>query len=353
MTTPEEFGAKGGKARAAKLSPEDRSRIAQDAAAARWNIPTAVYEGTLRIGGAEIPCAVLDNGERVLSRIEFIRAIGRKGKAKGGRKYDQGFKLPVFLTAANLKPFISNELPPESKPVRYRRPRGGDAIGYRADFLPYVCNVFIRADNEKALRANQAQIADACRILRAGFEHVGLIALIDEATGFQRDRPAMQLAEILDAFIAKELRPWVRKFPFEFYQEIFRLKGWDASDLKPGSPMKGEVGRITLDLIYSRLAPGIRPTLKRLTPRNEKGYLKHKMHQWLTSDIGDPKLETLIGKVITTMKLSDDWTSLLRNLERAGIRRYDENFDLQFPSAPRALAALSASSSPGASPSSE
>lgn len=53
---------------------------------------------------------VLDNGTRVLNRAEFIRTLGRKGKAKGGRQYHEEFKVTVFLTASNLKKFISKEL---------------------------------------------------------------------------------------------------------------------------------------------------------------------------------------------------------------------------------------------------
>lgn len=59
-------------------------------------IVKATHEGVLRIGDFEIPCYNLENGERVLSRIGVIKAIGRTGKAKGGRKYDQESKLPVF-----------------------------------------------------------------------------------------------------------------------------------------------------------------------------------------------------------------------------------------------------------------
>src|SRR5579859_6944441 len=71
-----EAGKKGGKARADKLSKEQRSQIAKQAAAARWagnDIPIATHgddEHPLRIpNGAEfieIPCYVLNDGRRVL-----------------------------------------------------------------------------------------------------------------------------------------------------------------------------------------------------------------------------------------------------------------------------------------------
>jgi hypothetical protein len=69
-------GLKGGKARAEKLSAEQRSEIAKKAVEARWarvrgekplsQIPKATHAGTLKIGDVELSCAVLEDGTRVL-----------------------------------------------------------------------------------------------------------------------------------------------------------------------------------------------------------------------------------------------------------------------------------------------
>ena len=92
----------------------------------------------LKIGGICIPCAVLEDGTRVLSRIGFLRAIGRTGKAKGGRKYDAEFKTPVFLTAANLKPFIPEDLEENSRPILWTPKNGGNSIGYHSQLVPFI-----------------------------------------------------------------------------------------------------------------------------------------------------------------------------------------------------------------------
>src|SRR5215218_10305622 len=99
-------------------------------------IPKATHEGTLTIGDATIKAFNLEDGRRVLSRIGVLRAIGRTGKAKGGRKYDQESKIPVFLTAQNLNPFISNELIEDSKPIQFIDSNGVESIGYKAELLP-------------------------------------------------------------------------------------------------------------------------------------------------------------------------------------------------------------------------
>jgi hypothetical protein len=350
---PKATGAVGGLARAKKLTPEERKAIAMAAAEARWanhpdRSPRAVAEGTLDIHGIKIPCAVLEDGTRVLSRTEFIRAIGRKGKAKGGRRYDLGFQLPVFLTADNLKQFITNELMQNSKPIPYRRVQGGGAIGYRAELLSHVCNLFLDAKDKGVLRANQEHIAKQCKLLNRGFAIVGLTALIDEATGFQEMRGRRELQEILEKFISKELRKWVRRFPFEFYEKIFHLKGWDTSDLTPNSPKPLEVGRITDDLVYKRLAPAVRAELRKLTPRNEKGYLVNKLHQHLTDDIGSPKLEKHIDVLMALMDVSPDWPTFMANVDKVR-PRFGANYELplgdsrRVPDAQRPIALLPSS----------
>lgn len=60
---------------------------------------------------------------------------------------------------------------------------------------------------EKAIAAAHQLLAEKRRseILVRGFARVSIIALVDEATGYQRDRAKNALAAILEAFIAKEL----------------------------------------------------------------------------------------------------------------------------------------------------
>ena len=134
----------GALARAESLTDERRSQIAREAAKARWsNLSkvSVIAEGPVEIAGQEIPAFVLSDETRVLERAAFVRAIGRQGKVKGGRKYDQEFEIPVFLSAENLKPFITNEIARNSRPIAFEW-GGKEMIGYKAEFLLDVCNVF-------------------------------------------------------------------------------------------------------------------------------------------------------------------------------------------------------------------
>src|SRR5687768_9232102 len=119
--------AQGGKARAESLTAEDRTAIARAGAEARWEragklkpVPKATHEGILTIGDIEIPCAVLEDGRRVVTQSGVMIALGRSRQAKGRQYYDADVNLPAFLTAKNLKPFIPQDLSVTSSQIEFK-----------------------------------------------------------------------------------------------------------------------------------------------------------------------------------------------------------------------------------------
>ena len=316
--------AKGGKARAEKLTPEQRSETARLAAETRWGAKAKVnasHVGRLQIANSEIECAVLEDGRRVLTQETFLTAIGRSAKGKGGQILSSPDGLPPFLSATALKPFITQELRESTVPVIYRSQKATRAFGYEATLLPKVCEVYLNARDAGTLTKQQMHIAKACDILIRGLAHVGIIALVDEATGYQYDRERNALAEILEQFISKELVKWAKRFPNEFYSEIFRLKNKQRTTLTSKRPLW--FGKITLNLVYQRLAPGVLDELQRLTPRHAKGRLKHKLHQRLTEDVGHDKLKDHFIKLITLMNASVDWEQFKGLVDRS-LPKYKE-----------------------------
>lgn len=333
--------AKGGDARAQSLTPERRREIARAAVDARWAkagkapMPRASHTGEVKLGEIGIPCAVLEDGTRVLWQQEFLRVIGRTGRAAESAVGTGSLKLPIFLRAENLKPLITQELIEASTPIPFRGSgiiptRGGIAYGFKAELLPQVCSVFLEASDKGLLKSNQRHIYERCKILIRGLAVVGITALIDEATGYQDARAKDALARILEAFIAKELRKWISTFPIDYYKELFRLRGWKFPDL-PAEQRKRPVlvGKITNDVVYDRLAPGVRGELNRLTPRDEKGRLKQKLFQHLTEDVGHPKLREHLASVTSLMKASDNWSQFMYMLNRA-LPRYGDTPYLPF-----------------------
>jgi hypothetical protein len=317
-----DYAAEGGKARARSLTKEQRSEIARQAAAARWgteSILRATHVGELRLGELSIPCAVLENGTRVLSEHGITNALlgSRSGASKRLKRASkaQGAPVPLFLAPGNLKPFISLEL--VDGPLRPIEYSAGPRVytGFEASILPAVCDVWLKARDAGALQRQQLDKAKKADILMRGLAHVGIIALVDEATGFQDTRARDALAKILEAFVAKELRKWVKTFPVEYFKELCRLRNVPFPTEKFKLP--SYFGHLTNDIVYDRLAPGVRAELNRLTPRDEKGRLKQKLFQRLTEDVGHPKLREHLASSTALMRASDNWDGFYRMLNRA------------------------------------
>ena len=323
--------AKGGFARAEVLPPERRTEIAKKAAEARWgkDMATATHEGLIRLGDVEIEVAVLNDGERVITQSGFMRALGRARQAKGRQHYKGDVNLPAFLTAQNLKPFISKELEVTSSQLEIKLLSGQRAYAYSADLLPDVCDVFIRAERAEVLKDSQQHIADRVHIIMKGLAHVGIAGLIDEATGYQEVRDRHALQAILDKFLRKEFAAWAQRFPEEFYRQIFRLKGWEWRGMKVNRPQV--VAHYTKNIVYERLAPGILAELEARNPSDEKGNRRAKHHQWLTEDVGHPALAQHLHAVMGLMRASKSWDGFKALLDSA-FPKQGENLKFDFMS---------------------
>lgn len=319
--------ARGGVARAKSLSPKKRSEIAKRASEARWASPVLkVTHGSsnhpLKIGDIEIPCFVLEDGTRVLSQRGLQSGIGMS--TSGGSKVGEQ-RMASFLASIASKAIENNELALRTQelanrmrnPIKFSLASSGSGLiahGYEATILADICDAILAARKSGYLHQQQAHIADQCEILVRGFARVGIIALVDEATGYQRERAKDALAKILEAFVAKELRPWVKTFPSEFYEQLFRLRKLSY----PGDTVQRPAyfGHLTNDIVYSRLAHGVLEELKRVTERDDKGRHKHKLHQKLTENIGFPKLREHLASAITIMKLSNDYNDFKLKLDQ-------------------------------------
>jgi hypothetical protein len=308
-----------GKARANKLSPEDRSAIARRAAMARHDkgMPKAIAEGILIVGDLRIACAVLDDMQntRVLTQEGFLTAIGRAGKAKGGEGASVD-GLPAFLRAANLKDFISNDLIESTTPVEFVPLRGpgyeGRAFGYRASLLPNVCWVYQDALVAQKLLPSQKHIGEACRFFLKALTNYAIDDLVDRATGFEDARQRRAINKIIERYVERDARPWVQMFDLDFYRHIFRLNGWIFDPETTARP--GVIGIWTND-IYDRLAPGVRSALHQRVKRNAKGKPTQKLTQYLTPEEGKPEMKRLLEGVMLLMRMSKTWDEFKLKLE--------------------------------------
>lgn len=282
-------------------------------------IKKAEYSGKLAIGDMEFPCSVLSDGERILTQSDFMEGMGMyySGWIAGKRKKkDEPAGLPHFLAFKSLQPFVEKHLGDlQSITVKFKTARGSTAHGIRAEIIPKICEVWLDAEENSKLGIRQVKIAHKAKILVRALAHVGIVALVDEATGYQAARARDALERILEEFIAKELGKWAKRFPDEFYKELFRLRGWQYQPFSVKRPSL--VGRLTNNMVYERLAPGVLDELKQQTPRNKRGQHVQHLHRRLTEDVGHPRLQEHLSAVIALMKISKNWDDFKRHLERA------------------------------------
>ena len=120
---------------------------------------------------------------------------------------------------------------------------------------------------------------------------------------------------------------WVKTFPNDYYQELFRLRGLEYPNDTVQRPQY--FGYLTNDIVYKRLAPGVLDELKRVIPKNQKGKPKTQLFRKLTDNIGYPKLREHMASVVTIMKLSNDYQDFVGKLDRIH-PRYTETMLLPF-----------------------
>lgn len=317
MAEAGEGKSKGGIARAKALTPQERKEIAQKGAAARWDdsLPVATHgaqDHPLKINDIEIPCYVLEDGRRVLIQNGMLTGLDM---SQGTAGRGEGDRLAKFVSGKAISPYINKDLDDMIRnPIKFKTPTGSTAYGYEATILADICDAVLEARKSTKLNYQSEHIAARCEILVRGFARVGIIALVDEATGYQKDRAKDALAQILEAFITKELQPWLKTFPADFYQEMFRLRGLPFLTTSVKRPQY--FGVLTNNIVYDRLAPGVREELQKGVPRNDAGRPVAKYFQKLTQNTGYPKLREHLGSIVTLMKLSDNWTDFMQKLDR-------------------------------------
>jgi len=327
--------ARGGKARAEKLSPERRKEIATMAAKERWEredtkLPKVTHRGVIKIPdlNMEIPCFVLDDGRRVISGRGITAAIGMKGRGQG---------IARIATHRMMESRDNNSLPVAiQNPIKFR---GGSpkintpSDGFEATVLQELCEAILKARDGGILKTDQEmRYGKYADILTRSFARVGIIALVDEATGYQEIRPRDALSAYLEMLVRKELAAWAKTFPDEFYENIYKLKGWKWPGMQKNR--FSIVAHYTRDLVYDRIASGLLKELEAKSPKNNKGQRKNKFFQWLTEDIGHPMLAQHLHSLIMFQRLALSngygWNRFVRMVDRV-LPKKGANMELPFP----------------------
>lgn len=316
-----ELGAeKGGNARANVLTPEQRSEIARKAVAARWakagkpskeqeasekdetqvatpEIPFSMFRGKLTIGNVEMECHVLNDFRRVLTQREMVRVLSPAGRESGN--LSRYFQSKAFAD----KPIDLGAVIPFRVPgTQYV------AHGYEATSLIEICERYLEARDEGLLKGEQKKLAIQAEIVIRSCAKVGIIALIDEATGYDKFKKKQEYQLKLQAFITDELQEWARMFPDTFWYELARLEGIHYS---PRSrPLRW--GKYVMMFVYDAVDGDIG---KELRKKNPDPHFLQNHHQWLKK-FGRDKVHDQITAVVTIMKLCENMDDFRQKFAR-------------------------------------
>lgn len=307
--------SKGGVARSRALSAQERSRIAREAAQKRWgDANVSAIAGSpdqpIRVGGIEVPCYVLEDERRVIATNGILDALSM---ARGGAMVRGMNRLELFAAQNRLSPFVSKELLARiADPIKFRV-GNSTAHGFEADVLIDMAEAVIAADNAGVLQKQQSAIAHRCRVITSSLTRLGLIALIDEATGYQQKRDADDLQKILSAYLLPEHRPWAQVVPEEFTSEVYRVYGWKRKAQNRGPRYAGKLIR---QLIYEKMPKPVLPALDERNPADNNHRRKKKHHQFLTKEHGLDHFRSQIITVMTLLRVSSSKDEFKANLRR-------------------------------------
>jgi hypothetical protein len=287
------------------------------------SIPLAEFVGQVKVGDRSIPCAVLypetDSPVRVFWHREIVGLL--TGNKKGG--------FERYLKPANLQPYLPEKFKKKSlsESVFQMRLKDGGRLAqaFEATDLIDICQMYMYANRDQKLSASQIHLARRAEIIVFAFAKTGVVAVIDEATNFQYIRDRFALNKLLELYIRDEAQKWAKKFPDEFYHEIFRLNNWSFNPTN-FSKRPGVIGKWTREIVYARFPPGVLSRLDDKNPLTEKGYRQFKHHMFLTDDIGNPELKEYISNVIFLMKSSSTWKKFRQLFARAVGQEYQQGF---------------------------
>jgi hypothetical protein len=192
-----------------------------------------------------------------------------------------------------------------------------------------ICDAFVQAREAGVLRPDEQHKADSALKFMRALAKVAVVALIDEATGYQVIRDRDELQKLLEAYVSEEHRVWTKMFPDDFYVQLFRLRNLTTDDVRK---RPAYFGHLTNDIVYSRIVPGMLSKLKEVNPSNGNGKRKRTHTQHLSESMGANHLRSHLSGVVMLMRASSSYKEFIKALDKAAPKQ------LELDAEPAALA---------------
>ncbi|MDP2144371.1 MAG: P63C domain-containing protein [Gallionella sp.] len=307
--------AKGGVARAAALSDEQKKAIAQKAAIARWGAkaPQATHKGSFKEDfGIEVECYVLNDEQKtaVISQRGMGVALGFSTQG-GGR-------FPKFINGKTISPYLGLELKEKlENPLIFQAPQavsgapsGSKIYGFDVTLLIDVCKAIVSAESDGKLTKNQEGIAKQSHIILNASAKAGIKGLVYALSGYDATRE-----EVITAFklyVRDEAREYEKEFPDQLYEQWYRLYKLP----KPERNKPWKFKHLTVDQVYHPLARSNGNIHKLLeAQRAATGQKSKKLHEFL-ADVGVKALRTHLGQLLGIAQISNDQQEYERHVTK-------------------------------------
>lgn len=311
----DKIGRAGGLARADKLSEARRREIARNAALARHSPPPAsgaspdglvkaTHQGQMMLGDLQLDCYVLTDGRRVFHKRGMAKALGLK--SAGGNAFMKTISRKGI--GSNIGPELREKI---QNPINFKPLTRDLGHGYEADVLAEIAKAIVDAKEAGKLTAAQDAFAAQAQILLNAFAKVGVVALVDEATGYQEIRDPSALRLLVQQYIEQEKREWEKQFPDTYYDDLNRLYGSKRmTQTSKGAVIQNRpqhFAKFTRTYVYHPLENGaVLEELDRINPVIESsGTRRARFHQHLTLGYGIEKLKRQVQEVQTLVAVSD------------------------------------------------
>jgi hypothetical protein len=296
--------AKGGDARASKLSAERRSEIARAAVQARWEkagktpLPRATHKGSFKDDfGIDVDCYVLNDEARtaVISQRGMGEALGL-GKS--------GSRLPRFVGGKAISDYVGPELREKSdNPLIFQAQVGGPQTltqvhGYDVTILIDLCKAITKAEADGKLVAYRSNAARQAHIILNASAKAGIKGLVYALAGY--DATKEETIAAFKLYVREEAREYEKEFPDQLYAEWYRL--YDLPKPERNKPWK--FMHLTIDQVYRPLARSNGKILQLTKEQRENSKSRWKrLHQFL-SEIGVKALRTHLGQLLGIARIS-------------------------------------------------
>jgi len=297
--------AKGAKALAEMMTPEQRTERAKKAAVARWGIkpPKATHKGNFKDDfGFDVECYVLDDERKtaVISQRGMGAALGFSSQS-GGR-------LPRFISGKNISPYLGLEVREKlENPLVFQgldtvsgEPSSHKLNGFDVTLLIDVCKLVVAAESDGKLTKNQEKIARQAHVILNASAKAGIKGLVYALSGYDATREEVITAFKL--FVKEEAREYEKEFPDQLYEQWYRLYKLP----KPERNHPWKFMHLTVNQVYTPLARSNGKIHELIVAQKAaSGDRWKKLHQFL-ADVGVKALRTHLGQLLGIAQISEN-----------------------------------------------